>query len=477
MRSIKWLVLNEGLSRFFPAIVFLVLARLLSPTDFGLVASAQVIISFCQILADGGLGMAIIQTSSNKENSANAAFWFNLTFGVMLYVFIYLAAPWLQIKFGHPNSCLVFRVLGLQVIIGALNSVFQTLLIREFKFQTLFWVKFVVSVVPGFISISLALLGFGVWALVFSSLGSSLLTISLLWINTSWRPSFDFEISSALALLTFGKWIVMDSLIGWFITWGDSMVVGLYFGAEELGIYRVSQNIVSILFGMAIGSVMPVVYPSFSRLQHDLSALKIVVLQANRLIVTVALPLGVGMYLLAPYAIPILLGDKWINAHTIVGILALQSSVGWLVACNPDLYRAIGRPDIQTKIGMASLFFYVPVYLVSVKFGLIIFASARLLLSLAILPVHILAIVRTLNLSPFYMFDLYKSQFCAVIIMTLLVIAATRFFGLFASGTSVVFVCLVLILVGLVSYFGSLILFDRQLVESTIRLMKRAVFS
>ena len=187
-RSVKWSALIEVVSRTAPSITVLILARLLTPADFGVVTTAMIVINFCQVLWDAGLGRALVQTQESLENSADVVFWINIALGVLAYGAIVLAAPAIAAFFNSPISSAVLRVLGLQVLIASLASVQQALFVRDLDFRHLFWARLAAAAAPGIVSVPLALLGLGVWALVAGTLTGSVVNLLLVWQKSAWRP-------------------------------------------------------------------------------------------------------------------------------------------------------------------------------------------------------------------------------------------------------------------------------------------------
>ena len=173
--SLKWSALTEIAARTAQPIIFVVLARLLAPTDFGVLATAMIVISFVQMFWDAGLSKALIQTKEVPENAAHVVFWTNLTLGIIIYTLLFAAAPYIAFFFKSPVTEPVLRVLGIQIIIASLASVQQALFVRDLDFRGLFWIKLLTAFIPALFSIPLALYGYGIWSLVTEpSLGSSL---------------------------------------------------------------------------------------------------------------------------------------------------------------------------------------------------------------------------------------------------------------------------------------------------------------
>ena len=186
--SLKWSALTEIAARTAQPIIFVVLARLLAPTDFGVLATAMIVISFVQMFWDAGLSKALIQTKEVPENAAHVVFWTNLTLGIIIYTLLFAAAPYIAFFFKSPVTEPVLRVLGIQIIIASLASVQQALFVRDLDFRGLFWIKLLTVFIPALFSIPLALLGYGIWSLVTGTLAGQFFNLLLLWMRSPWRP-------------------------------------------------------------------------------------------------------------------------------------------------------------------------------------------------------------------------------------------------------------------------------------------------
>ena len=177
VHSLKWSALMEIVSRTAQPIIFVILARLLTPADYGVMATAMIAISFSQMFWDAGLSKALIQTKAAPEDAAHVVFWTNVVLGLLIYILLYLAAPAIALFFKSPASGPVLRVLGIQIVIASLTSVQQALFVRDLDFRGLFWIKLLTAFIPGLFSIPLALKGFGIWALVTGSLVAQIINL------------------------------------------------------------------------------------------------------------------------------------------------------------------------------------------------------------------------------------------------------------------------------------------------------------
>lgn len=475
--AVKWSALMEVVARIASPIIFLVLALLLTPEDFGVVSTATIVISFSQLFWDAGLGKALVQTKEMIEKAANVVFWTNLILGIVTYVVLFLTAPWLAVFFNSPASMPVLRVLGLQVVIASLASVQSALFVRDFAFRQLFWVKLVTAFAPGFFAIPLAVLGYGVWALVAGSLAGSLLNVALLWAKSMWRPRLRFDLYPAQKLFGFGIWVILEGLGAWFFLWGDNLLVGKLIGIEGLGIYTIAWNISSIIFGLLLNPFLPVLYPTFSQLRNDVQTLMETFHKVNKATVSLALPTGTAMLLIGQELVPILFANKWNGLGFVLSIIGFTHGIAWLVGINAELYRALGRPDINTKLMFGTILYYLPAYLVTAPFGLEAFTIVRLGVDLVAIPIHVYLCMRMLDVSPFYLWYEGKLIVFATLAMALVIIGCKQAFILSANAVPRLVVFITLVIAGIVAYSGTLWLLDRPFICQMKTLLKRVALA
>lgn len=472
--SLKWAFFTEIVSRISQPVVFLVLAKILDPEDFGVVGTAMIAIAFCQMFWDAGLGRALIQIKDSLPEAAQVVFWTNLVLGGIIYSILFISAPSIAQFFHSPSSQPVLRVLGVQLIIASLTSVQQALLTRDLDFRKLFWIKLLTAFMPGLFSIPLALHGQGVWALVAGTLAAQCVNLILFWTQSTWRPQWQYDLPTARRLFGFGFWVALEGFGTWLIVWGDSMIVGRYLGMHDLGVYRTGLVVVTILFGLMLSPIVPVMYPTFSRLQNDLPALSRVFHQVNRTLISVALPIGIGLAIVGPELATTMFGDKWRGLGLVISMLGLMHAVGWLVGLNAELYRALGRPDLNTKLMLAQLLVYLPAFYLAVQQGLNVFVFTRLGLAMLATPAHIYLTVRILRFSPLYLWQEGKAMILGSVGMGAVVLIAKslgQHHSALRSGWPILGVLVVL---GIATYVALLWRLDPQFVKNLGKNLRKA---
>lgn len=378
--AIKWSLLGEAATRLAMPLVLLVLARLLVPADFGVVAAATVLVSFSQTLAEAGLGRAIVQRPDRVDDACTVAFWINLGLALAVMVVLLATAPWIAAFFHDPRIADVVRVLALQVPLAALCTVQVARLQRNLDFKELSLIRLATAVLPALVSIPMAIAGHGYWALVAGALLGQLSQALVLWWRSPWRPTWSFPRPLARELARFGFWATMSAMLAWFYLWMDAVVVGRFLGAGDMGLYRTANTLVTMLFGLAFAPLLPVFYSVISRSGHDRDRVGRALMDFSDAMTMLALPMAAVIALAGPWVEGTLFGPAWTGMGLVVALLAAGQGLAWMVGANGEAYRAIGRPRLETIAMALSSAVYLAGYLVSVQHGLMAFVVTRVLL-------------------------------------------------------------------------------------------------
>jgi O-antigen/teichoic acid export membrane protein len=388
-RSLRWSFLAELASRTIQPATLLILARLLTPTDFGVVAAAAMLVSFAHIFWDAGLGKALIRYGGDLNTAANTAFWINIALGIVCATIVIGSSEWIATEiFRDARVAPVLTVLALQILLTALASIHTALLQKDMQFRELFWVRLITVSLPAAVSIPLAWNGYGYWALVVASVVGQAIQAALLWKICSWRPAVQFSAAVAKEIAPFGMWVSITGLLSWFYVWADSLIVGIYLGADDLGRYRTGSQFVTLIFGVLFSPLLPVLYAHLSRL-NDAQLIVAAQLRTVRAMTFVAVPLAFLLYAVAEPLTSVVLGPHWAGTGAVVAVLALAHGFSWIISANGEMYRAIGRPELEPRVMAWTLLVYLAGYWLSVRHGLEAFLWTRLGLALCGVVLHL----------------------------------------------------------------------------------------
>ena len=378
LHAFKWSMLAEAASRLFAPLSFFLLALVLAPEDFGIVAAATVVISLSVAIAEAGLGKALVQRDGDIESAASTAYWITASLGLVATVILWLASPYVALFFKDARIANVIRVLSFQCVLASLCTVPAALLQRKLAFRGLFWVRLATTVLPGLASIPLALAGMGYWALVAGTLSGQAAQVIMLWRIDRWTPRFHMSIEIAGALLRFGRWAALSTLLAWFYTWVDTLIVGHYLGSHEMGLYRVGNALVVAAFGTVLAPLLPVLFPLFSRHQNNPPEIRSDLVLVVRTIASISLPGGALLLLASPLAEALLAPKGWSGIGMVIAFLGATHGIAWLVGANGEALRGAGKPHAESLAMGLAIFGYLAAFLFAIRYGLLAFLVARL---------------------------------------------------------------------------------------------------
>ena len=388
--AVKWSFAGELCARAVQPIVFVVMAKLLTPADFGIAAAGVMAISFSQIFWEGGLAKAIIQRQSQVEAAASTAFWMNAILGSAVAVILFIAAPFIADHIFHDAKvAAVLRVMVFHILLGSLASIPTALIQKNMQFDRIFWIRVVTVVVPGLLSVPLALAGWSYWALVAGTLTGQLAqTVAVRWVG-KWRPALSFEPPLAAEIFRFGRWSVLSGLLNWFYIWADSLVVGFFLGSRDFGIYRTGSQFVAMIYSLMFAPILPVLYSHFSGFSSEHERVSRVLTKVMQVLTFVSLPVGFVIFTFSSVLEQVFFGAQWQGVALVIGVMGLVQGYAWIVSADGEAYRAIGKPSYETIVSGFSVGLYLLGYLVSIHFGIESFMWTRLGLALVAIGFHL----------------------------------------------------------------------------------------
>lgn len=314
-----------------------VLARLLSPADFGVTAMTMYVLSLGTVFRDVGLTSATIQREHLTDSQVNTLFWINLGFGATATTVAFCAAPLVAAFFGDPRLTAVTRVLSISFTLGAVAAQHGALLTRHLRFGTNAKIQIASTMVSGLLAVLLARSGAAYWALVFQLIAGDAVSAVLVWRHADWRPSRPRFDPSVKPMLSYGAYLVQFGLLCWLALSLSVLLLGRYWGAHLLGQYNRADFMTKTLLGYISQPLGNVAAPALSRLQSDPAVYNRYYLRCIEVMVALCFPLGAACVVLAPDLVRVVLGPQWGEAGTLMRWLApgmcvqpIMTSTGWL---------------------------------------------------------------------------------------------------------------------------------------------------
>jgi O-antigen/teichoic acid export membrane protein len=352
--GLAWTTAARGFSQLVGVAVTLTLARLLTPEDFGLVAMIAVLTGFLGVVGDMGLAEALVQRPELDERHRSSVFWLNVLLGLALAGALAASAPYVARFYGDQRLVWLVRVLAIDFAIAPLQMVQHAILLRELRFRELALAESIAVVVSGLIALAMALAGYGVWALIAKLLAATVSVIGAFWLLSSWRPRLVLDRAAIRDLWGFSSHLLGFSTIAYWARQVDDLLIGRVLGPAWLGLYGRAYATMNMPV-TEIGSVLTrVMFPTFSKLQHDRSETKTLYLRVVAVLGFVTFPVMLGMGVLADRFILVLYGEQWLEATSVLQIycvvgcsIAIGSTTNWL-------YKAQGRTDLMFRWGLCA---------------------------------------------------------------------------------------------------------------------------
>ncbi len=401
LRGASWKLTSQILVQVGRVGFVLILARLLTPNDFGLVAMALVITGFVIAFADLGLGAALVQRQTIDERDRSTVFWIGLGAGLVLTVAgIALAVP-LAKFYGEPAVQGLMAALSLSFLVTALGATQRALLTREMNFRTLEVSTIAGVYAGGTVGIACASAGAGAWSLVIQQLTNAGVATTVLWLTSSWRPRLICSLASLRSLGGYG-----GNVLGTRLTYAAQesalpLIIGRSLGSGALGIFTIAYTMVLAPLGRLAIPIGEVLFPAFARLQREPARMADFWLRALRVLAAFCIPAMSGLVVVAPDLVPLVLGDQWVDAVPVVQILAWVGLLQALAAWNGTILMGLGRANTLFRATSAFLIVYVIAFLVGVQWGIVGTAVAYAIASTGLEAVYLLLTTRALAISFF----------------------------------------------------------------------------
>ena len=370
VRGVVWSSVERFSVQGVQFLVMLVIAKILTPSDFGLVGMLAIFLAVAQSLIDSGFSQALIRKQDRTERDNSTVFYFNIVASALLYALLHVSAPWVADFYKEPQLCLLMRVLCLVVVVNSFAVVQRAVYTATLNFKTQARASFIAALLSGGVGVCLAMNGCGVWTLVWQQLLNAGINTLLLWVFSNWRPRWLYSWRSFRELFTFGSKLMLSGLLDTLYTNMYSLVVGKVFASASLGFYTQAKHFTQFPSSNITGILQRVTYPVLCTLQDDDERLRKDYRQLLRLSAFVVFPLMCGLAAVAYPLIELVLGKKWVFAATLIVPLCFSGMWYPIHAINLNLLQVKGRSDLFLKLEIIKKVIGVAVLACSIPFGL-----------------------------------------------------------------------------------------------------------
>ena len=350
IHGVGWSFIDNIASSGITFLVGLVLARLLTPKEYGIMAMIAVFIAVSNSIIDSGFSNALIRKTRIERVDYNTVFYFNLTVSILIYTLLYLAAPAISVFFKESVLVEIIRILGLVLIINAFSVIPRTQFVRDVNFKTQTKVSLISSISSGVFGIGMALGGMGVWSLVGQQLSRQFLNTLFLWIYSKWYPVWEFSRKSFKELFEFGSKLLLSGLLDTIYKNIYYIIIGRFYTSAQLGQYTRADQFNMIFSSNLTSVVQRVSYPVLSSIQEEPERLREAYQKVIKITMLITFACMLGLAAVAKPLILILIGEKWLPAVYFLQIICFSGMLYPLHAINLNILQVKGRSDLFLKL-------------------------------------------------------------------------------------------------------------------------------
>lgn len=365
-----WTFLEQFGTQLISFVISIVLARLLVPEDFGIIALFSVVIGIAGTIIEGGLSSSIIRTKDPQEEDFSTVFIFNMGMSIIMYILIFFLAPFIADFYTKPILTPIIRIYAIILVINAFAAIQRTQLTKDLKFKTLFKINLPSLIISGLLGLLLAYLGYGVWALVYSAILKTIVSTLQLWLYSSWRPKLLFNKEKFKYHFSYGSRMTLSGLLNILFINIYTIIIGKQFSLQQLGYYNRADNLKQLPVSNISNALNKVTFPLFAKISHDDIKLREVYQRLMRVVIFIIAPTLTLMVVLAEPIIRLLLTDKWLPTVPYLQILAIAGLLYPIHSYNLNILQVKGRSDLFLRLEIIKKSITVAVLFISIQFGI-----------------------------------------------------------------------------------------------------------
>jgi O-antigen/teichoic acid export membrane protein len=424
LAGVLWKILSQGFRQGSRLVVALILARLLTPEQFGVAAEVLVFSSLVIVFADLAFGAALIQRAEIDEDDRSTAFWACTAAGLTFTLLgIALAGP-IAAFYHEPQVRPLFTALSLTFVLSSLSTVQESLLARDMAFKTLETRLMAATVVGAVVGVTTAALGGGAWAVILQSLSLSVCSTALLWAMSPWRPQLRFSWTALKRMASFSGFIFGHRLLYYLHRNSDNLLIGRFIGAAPLGAYAIAYNVILVPFSRIAAPIQDVLFPAFSRIQGDRDRIAAGWLRVTRAVAAVCVPMLVGLAIVADDFVTIVLGSKWHAAAAVIQVLAWVGILQSLQSLNTGILEALGHARAIFRWTIAFFCAHLIAFAIGLHWGILGVAIGYSISTTIIEPSYLVLTTRAVGITPWRFLGALWGVAQAAVLMGIVILLA-----------------------------------------------------
>lgn len=381
-----WRLLEKSGAQGITFIVSVILARILDPNVYGVVAIVTIFTNIINVFVDSGFGNALIQKKDADDIDFSSVFYFNVFVCLIMYGLMYIASPYIAKFYDIPILTPIVRIMSLTIVISGLKNIQQAYVSKHLLFKRFFFSTLGGTIAAGIVGITMAYLGFGVWALVVQALVNNAIDTLILWFTVKWRPKLIFSWTRLRSMLSFGFKLLIAHLLDTLYKNIRSLLIGKFYDEEALAFYNRGNQMPRLILTNTTTALDSILLPVMSKDQNELTKLKEVTRKVNSVSCYIVWPLLIGLAAVGTPFISVLLTDKWLPCVPFLQILSLSYLIWPIRTANLNAIKAIGRGDVILKLEIITKIISVAIIIISLPYGPLAIAYGELIYA----PIHVL---------------------------------------------------------------------------------------
>lgn len=380
--NLFWKFVERMSAQLVTFVVSIILARLLTPQDYGAIALIMVFITLSNVLITSGFSSALIQKKDADQIDFSSVFFFNTAFGIVIYVVLYLGAPSIATFYNMPALCSALRVLAIVIPIMAANSVQQAYVSRKMIFKKFCYSTLAGSIFSGIVGVGMAYAGMGIWALVAQYIVNNAVNMLVLFLVLDWHPSLVFSIKRTKTLFSYGWKLLCSGLLDTGYSQLRSLLIGKLYTSTDLGFYNRGQQYPQIIVNNINESISSVLFPFLAQKQEDFSEVKRYTRRAIQISSYIMWPMMVGLAVCAEPLVRLMLTDKWLPCVPYLWIACFTYGIWPIHTANLEALKAVGRSDLFLKLEIVKKVIGIIVLILTIPHGVMMMAASAILTSI-----------------------------------------------------------------------------------------------
>lgn len=424
-RSVFWSAIERFSVQGIQFLLTIIIARLVSPSDYGLIAMLGIFLAIAQAFIDSGFSNALIQKQDRTNVDFYTVFYFNIIVGLAVYILLYIAAPYIAAFYDEPKLNIITKIVSANLIISSFSVIQRAILTIELNFKKQATASLIAVMASGGVGVYLAYIGYGVWAIIIQTLLNTTLNTIMLWIVTGWIPKLEFSCKSFRTLFSFGSKLLLSGILHTIYTNLYNIVIGKGFSSMDLGFYNRAYTIAFFPSNNISNIIARAVYPILCNFQNDNEKLKVSFIQYLRMASYIVFPLMIMLCILAKPLVLFLLTDKWLPMVPLLQIMCFAYMWDPIMCINNYVINSKGRSDFYLKAEILKKTIAIGILILTIQGGITMMCYGLILYSMCDMYIISRYTYKAINLS-----QIFQLRSLAPILLLNLVFGIGLYYGI-----------------------------------------------